>query len=261
MNQASRIFYATRFTVAYLFTCVLLAQVTGCNESDSKRSVRPELEIDDVTGVEPDPTESSPGGLVMPDDLGQNDSEATPPSSGDASIEMPDLASSDGQDELNVNGSGEEHKSQLIRYGTWEDIRGAVSKTGKVTVVDLWSLACEPCLKEFPGLVQLHQDLGEQVTCFSVNLDFDGRKTRPPETYESEVTTFLTSVHASGFSSYICTTASDDVFLEAKIPSIPVVMVFDAEGNLVKQFIDGGETAGFTYEKSVRPFVDDFLKK
>ena len=35
----------------------------------------------------------------------------------------------------------------------------------------------------------------------------------------------------------------------------------DAEGNLVKQFIDGGETAGFTYEQSVRPFIDDFLKK
>ena len=49
--------------------------------------------------------------------------------------------------------------------------------------------------------------------------------TRPPESYEAEVVKFLQSVNASGIRSYVCTTASDDVFLEAKLLSIPVVMI------------------------------------
>ena len=43
------------------------------------------------------------------------------------------------------------------------------------------------------------------------------------------------------------------------MPSIPAVLVFDAEGKLVKQFIDAGETIGFTYDKDVIPMVNSIL--
>ena len=35
--------------------------------------------------------------------------------------------------------------------------------------------------KEFRGLVQLKKDFQDEILCFSVNLDFDGGKTRPPD--------------------------------------------------------------------------------
>ena len=108
--------------------------------------------------------------------------------------------------------------------------------------------------------MKLHAEMPEQVTCIAVNLDFDGRKTRPPESYEEEILAFLESVNGTGFASYVCTTASDDVFVEAKLPSIPVVMIFDKNGELATSFVDGGETAGFSYEKDIIPAVRGMIQ-
>ena len=141
-----------------------------------------------------------------------------------------------------------------IRYATWQQIESDATSSGKVTVVDLWSLVCEPCLKEFPGLVRLHQQYGDRVYCIAVDVDFDGRKTRPPETYEQRVAAFIESVGAT-FPTYISRTPSDDVYAANDLASIPAVLVFDATGNLVKVFEDAGDTAGFTYENDVAPLV------
>ncbi len=145
--------------------------------------------------------------------------------------------------------------SPKIEYGTWEEIQSLARSTGRVTIVDLWSLACEPCLKEFPGLVRLHESMGSKVQCIAVDLDFDGRKSRPPEYYETQVVEFLKSVDAEGFPMYISITPSDDVFAAAKLASIPAVFVFDADGQVAKVFVDAGESAGFTYEKDIVPLV------
>jgi thiol-disulfide isomerase/thioredoxin len=132
--------------------------------------------------------------------------------------------------------------------------------SGRVTVVDLWSLACEPCLKEFPGLVRLHQTMGSSVQCIAVDVDFDGRTSRPPEHYEDRVTSFLEGVGASGFPSFICRTPSDDVFAAANLASIPAVLIFSAEGEVSKVFVDAGDTAGFTYQNDVLPWVSDLAR-
>jgi len=147
-----------------------------------------------------------------------------------------------------------------LKASAWPEIAKAVSKTGKVTVVDLWSLACEPCLKEFPGLVKLHRELGDKIACASVNLDFDGRKTKPAESYRPRAEAFLASVKAT-FPNYLSTTASDEVFGEVGIDSIPAVMVFDANGKLIRTFSDVGDDAGFTYDKNVIPFVQGAVAK
>ena len=147
---------------------------------------------------------------------------ATPPSAASDGFEMP---------------SGvkvpTEHGASLpsnVQYASWEQVQSFAKSTGKITVVDLWSLACEPCLKEFPGLVLLHKTHGDQVQCMAMNLDFDGRKTRPPEHYAADVAAFLQSVGASGFPNYISQTPSDDVFSAAKLASIPAVLIFSARG-------------------------------
>lgn len=147
-----------------------------------------------------------------------------------------------------------------LTAATWEQITSAVAKTNRVTVVDLWSLACEPCLKEFPGLVKIHNEMGKQVACFSVNLDFDGRRTKPAESYRTRAQAFLSSVKAT-FPNYLSQTPSDDAFAAAGIDSIPAVMIFDASGKLVRTFSDVGEDAGFTYEKNIIPFVSNLLSQ
>ena len=38
-------------------------------------------------------------------------------------------------------------------------------------------------------------------------------------------------------------------------PASKAARIIDATGKLVKAFVDAGETAGFTYEKDIIPFV------
>jgi thiol-disulfide isomerase/thioredoxin len=153
-----------------------------------------------------------------------------------------------------------EKKPPEVQYATWQEIESAAKSSGRITVLDLWSLACEPCLKEFPGLVKLHQSHGSAVQCMAVDLDFDGRKSRPPELYEKDVVAFLDSVGAEGFPTYISRTISDDVYAATKLPSIPAVLVYDANGEIVRSFVDAGETAGFTYEKDVIPLIERMIQ-
>ncbi len=161
--------------------------------------------------------------------------------------------------EINAPGNAPQVESgassgRTIQYGTWEEIQQQVRSSGRITVVDLWSLSCEPCLKEFPGLVRLHQSHGSSIQCVAVDLDFDGRKSRPPEYYEPRVSEFLDRVGAD-FTTYISRTPSDDVFAVTQLDSIPAVLIYDDQGKIVKVFADAGDTVGFTYDKDIIPLV------
>ncbi len=179
-----------------------------------------------------------------------NDEQPAPKSGG---IEMPadaDVPKTESSASLENPAS----TANPIQYGTWEQIEQFVTSTGQITVVDLWSLSCDPCLKELPGLVRLHQSHGSAVRCVAVDVDYDGRKTRPPEHYEQRVTAFLQSVNAE-FTTYISRTPSDEVFATTKLDSIPAVLIYDANGKIVKVFADAGDTVGFTYDKDIIPLV------
>ena len=146
-----------------------------------------------------------------------------------------------------------------VQYASWPDIERQGTASGKLTVVDVWSTGCLPCIKELPGLAKIHESMGSKVQCISMNIDFDGRKSKPPETYEEDVTKILSSAGVT-CTNFICTTASDDVFAAAGIATIPAVLVYDQEGNLIKKFTDIGAGAGFTYDKDVIPLITEQLK-
>lgn len=145
-----------------------------------------------------------------------------------------------------------------LRFATFAEIQQYIDDLEKPAIVDFWSLACPPCIDEFPGLVNLQRQYGDRIVCISVDVDYDGRKTKPPESYKEEVEAFLTEQEAT-FTNFLCTTPSDDVFTELGIDSIPSVLVYGADGELVKQFVDAGDTLGFGYQRDVEPFVSQWL--
>jgi len=145
-----------------------------------------------------------------------------------------------------------------VEVSPWEEIMAAVKSSGKPVVLDVWSLNCQPCMREFPGLVKLHTEFGDQLSCISANIDYDGRRTHPPENYFTDVMGFLQSTSART-ENYICSTPSEDVYTALEIVSIPAVLLFDAAGNEVARFVDEGETIGFTYEEHVMPAVRKLL--
>ncbi|MCA9135946.1 MAG: TlpA family protein disulfide reductase [Planctomycetales bacterium] len=187
----------------------------------------------------------------------ESSSESTGPTKpGAGGIEMPDLNSSSQSGTYPQPAEvANSNPAVNLQFASWAAIESHAKSTGKITVVDLWSTVCSPCVKEFPGLVRLSNAMPDDVTCIGVSVDYDGRKSRPPQSYTEKVSGFLSSVGAK-FENFLCDTPSDDVFAAVDLPSIPAVLIYDANGNLVKRFIDSGETIGFSYDKDVIPFVE-----
>jgi thiol-disulfide isomerase/thioredoxin len=126
------------------------------------------------------------------------------------------------------------------------------SHRGKVVVMDAWSTWCEPCVREFPGLVKLHQAHGpEKVACISLSFDYDG--IGKPEEFEPDVLAFLEKQGAT-FDNILASEEADVMYAKLKLPSIPAVFIYDAEGNLAKR-LDGE----FSYAEDVVPIVEKLL--
>lgn len=241
---------------------------SGCGESDSRPTTpgpdalvgETAVEMDSAEPANDDSATSPPAGemalpsaadeqtgsdiALPPSDLPEDSDDSKSPGSG---FRMPDV-------NVPPPESGASSVPPEIRFATWDDVQATIGQGGRVTVVDLWALSCGPCLKEFPGLVQLHRELGDSVRCIGFDVDYDGRATRPPESYRADISAFLSSVNAN-FENYISRTPNEGVFDAVGIGSIPAVLVYDGEGKLVKRFADVGETAGFTYDNNVIPLV------
>ena len=107
---------------------------------------------------------------------------------------------------------------------------------GKVVVMDCWSTSCEPCLREFPGLVKLHEKHGpEKVACVSLSFDYEGLEST--EEIEPRVLEFLKKQRAT-FDNLLSSEESDALSKKFKFGAIPAVFVYDQEGKLAKQFIN-----------------------
>jgi thiol-disulfide isomerase/thioredoxin len=144
-----------------------------------------------------------------------------------------------------------------VEIADWAGVeKWIASKKGKVVVVDMWSLSCEPCRREFPNLVKLHNEKGDRVACMSVSTDYAGIKSKPPAFYQPKVLEFLTSQKAT-CKNILCSVESDELFEKLELASIPAVYVYGKEGKLAKRF--AGEEVH--YDKEVLPLVAELLKK
>ena len=129
---------------------------------------------------------------------------------------------------------------------------------GKVVVMDTWSTSCEPCMREFPGLVALAQKYPhDKLACISVSLDYEGLGT--PAEQEERVLGFLKEKDAR-LENFLSSTPSEDVYKALKLPSIPAVFVYDRDGKLAQRF-DASFAGGkpFTY-KDIEAKVVELLK-
>jgi thiol-disulfide isomerase/thioredoxin len=130
------------------------------------------------------------------------------------------------------------------------------SHQGKVVVMDCWSTWCEPCVKEFPGLVKLHEKYGaDKVACFN----YEGLKKETPEEHEESVLKFLREQRAE-FDNVIANEPSEELYGKFGFPSVPAVFVYSREGELAKRFENRDAKAKpFTYE-DVGAEVEKLLK-
>jgi thiol-disulfide isomerase/thioredoxin len=143
---------------------------------------------------------------------------------------------------------GEESAVQ-VQFKGYQGVQELIkSHEGKVVVMDCWSTWCEPCKKEFHGLVELHEKYGpDKVACVSVCFDYEGLKKEKPEDYKPAVLEFLREQRAA-FDNVIANEPSDELYKKFGFPSVPAVFVYDRQGELAKRFENkDAKAAAFTY--------------
>ncbi len=117
-------------------------------------------------------------------------------------------------------------------------------------------------MREFPHLVDLHREYREKdVVCISVNIDYYGSKSDPPESFREDALEFLTEKHST-LTNILSSTDSDTIYEELEAAGIPVIQVYSADGALAKQFADDPDLygeEGISYAKHVVPFVQSLL--
>lgn len=134
------------------------------------------------------------------------------------------------------------------------------SKKGQVVVLDCWSTSCGPCVEEFPGLVALHKKHGDKLACISLSFDYNGLGS--VDDVKGDVLEFLREQGAT-FDNVISSEADEELSKKFGFAAIPVVYVYDQEGNLAKRFDNENaekEEDLFTYE-DVSALVEELLKK
>ena len=145
----------------------------------------------------------------------------------------------------------------------WDETLELVAQhKGKVVVLDVWSTSCDPCMVEFPHLVELHKQHGEKLVCMSASCDYAGIKSKPPESYRERVLAFLTKQNAT-FTNVLLNVEADALFEKLELASIPAVYVFGTDGKVAKRFDNDNAKPGedFTYTKDVVPFVEKLLSE
>lgn len=143
----------------------------------------------------------------------------------------------------------------------WSQIQELVSQqAGKVVVVDVWSTACEPCMKEFPGLLKLQGKHPDDLVAISFDIDYVGIPSKPTTHYRPRVLNFLNGQGKSKVLHRMNTVAADDFFTQLKLDAIPAIFVYGRDGKLAKQFqgvVSPNEE--LSYEKHVIPLVDQLV--
>ena len=105
----------------------------------------------------------------------------------------------------------------------------ASSLRGKIVLLDFWAVWCAPCIRAFPILQQLHEDLKDSnfqvlgVAAFSGTAD----DIRPlVQQYKLEYTVIV---------------ADEDLVEQFNVIGFPTYFLFDAQGRLYKKYV--GEVA------------------
>jgi thiol-disulfide isomerase/thioredoxin len=184
--------------------------------------------------------------------------ENTPPASDDGATTTVRESPSSLEEPSTADESEVTVQEVTVQVGSWADVQQRIaSQRGKVVVVDVWSTWCEPCVREFPNLVELHRQYPDDVVCISLNIDYIGVATEPPESFRDKVLSFARK-HEATFQNIISSDPDEKVLKALNAFSVPVVQVYDRDGTLQKTFTNDDDQygdRGFTYEDHIVPLI------
>lgn len=124
-----------------------------------------------------------------------------------------------------------------VQIQSWKEVhKNIASHKGKVVVVDIWTTTCLSCIEEFPKFVELRKKFGkDKMVLVSLNCDYDGIKSKPPEYYRENVLKFLKKNKAT-FDNVMLNVSFLAFLEEIKLDSTPAILIYDQTGKLAKRF-------------------------
>jgi thiol-disulfide isomerase/thioredoxin len=116
---------------------------------------------------------------------------------------------------------------------TLQDLNGKTVKLsdfkGKPVLIDFWATWCPPCRASIPGIEKLHKTYsGRGLVVLGVSLDQGG--------WDS-VKSFATEIGIT----YTVLKGTDDVASQYQVRTIPMLVIMNKEGKIVKRYLGVGE--------------------
>lgn len=126
------------------------------------------------------------------------------------------------------NNSVSFEKIDINKFNEW-----LVEQKGNVVLVDYWATWCTPCIKKFPKVVKLHDELsGKGLVVCSVCLDeIEANDSKKMELIKNQ----LQRVGAR-FDNFVSVGTGIESFEDFDLQALPTCRVFDADGKLLKEF-------------------------
>lgn len=132
--------------------------------------------------------------------------------------------------------------SQDIHKGGVHDFKKIVeSSKGKVLIVNFWATWCSPCIKEFPGLMNVRREFSEDdLTIVGISLDYS---LRPVENFvKQNKVNFPILLDDESIASML------------SVQSIPRTLIYNRAGEKILDHV------GFITEESFRHVTERLLK-
>lgn len=132
--------------------------------------------------------------------------------------------------------------SQEIPKAGVQDFKNVIeSNRGKVLIINFWATWCAPCVKEFPGLMNLRREFSEDdLTIVGISLDYS---LRPVENFVK-----LNKVN------FPILLDDESIAAMLSIKSIPRTLIYSRAGDKILDHL------GFISEESFRHVVQRLLK-
>jgi thiol-disulfide isomerase/thioredoxin len=116
---------------------------------------------------------------------------------------------------------------------TLQDLNGKTVKLsdfkGKPVLIDFWATWCPPCRASIPGIEKLHKTYsGRGLVVLGVSLDQGGWDSVKSFAAEAGIT-------------YTVLKGTDDVASQYQVRTIPMLVIMNKEGKIVKRYLGVGE--------------------
>ena len=111
-----------------------------------------------------------------------------------------------------------------------------VDLKGRVVLLEFWATWCPPCRAEIPTIERLHTQYGSKgLTILAISVDEGGW---------DEVKSFATEHKIS----YAVLRGTEDVSAKYMVRLIPSMFLIDKQGNIMKQYMGGGNVEAVEQE-------------